>query len=264
MRFAMADDTLCPENMFSLEGKVALVTGASRGIGKAVATLLANSGATVILVSRKQESVDAVAKELSDAGRKAEGWACHMGDPEQIEQLIDKVKTNHKRLDILVNNAATNPYFGELLDADLKAWDKTFSVNLRGNFVLTQKAALLMKSNEGGSIINVSSINACSPPPLQGIYSITKNGLIAMTKTWAKELAPHKIRVNDLLPGLTDTKFASTLIDNEKILTETLKRIPLNRVALPKEMAGAVLFLASEASSYVTGTQLIVDGGFLS
>jgi NAD(P)-dependent dehydrogenase (short-subunit alcohol dehydrogenase family) len=174
------------------------------------------------------------------------------------------IREQFGRLDILVNNAATNPQFGNVLDTDLLAFQKTVDVNIRGYFFMSVEAGKLMRENGGGSIINVASINGVSPGHFQGIYSVTKAAVINMTKVFAKECAPFGIRCNALLPGLTDTKFASALVKNEAILNAALQQIPLKRVADPKEMAGAVLYLASDASSYTTGTALNVDGGYLS
>ncbi len=248
---------------FNLDDKVALITGASRGIGEAIALLLAEKGAMCILVSRNIEALEAVEKKITAKGGKAESMACHLGKIDQIAGLINDVKQRHGRLDILVNNAAANPYFGEMATAEEWAWDKTFDVNLKGPFFMIQQAAPLMKEQKGGSIINVSSINGVVPAMFQGIYSITKAGLITMTRAYAKELAPHNIRVNALLPGLTDTKFASAITGNEEIKNMVIPQIPLGRVAQPDEMAGAVLYLASQASSFTTGSTITCDGGML-
>lgn len=250
-------------DLFNLSGKIAVVTGASRGIGKAIAILLAKQGAHVILASRKIEALKEVEKEIQEDGNQATAIVCHTGHMESIAQFFAKIEEQFGNLDILVNNAAANPYFGPVLNMEEAAFDKTIDVNLKGTFFLSQKAALLMKAGGGGSIINIASINGISPPAMQGIYSITKAGLIAMTKSFAKELAPFGIRVNALAPGLTDTKFASAMTKDEKILKNIMPLIPLQRIAEPEEMAGAVLYFASSASSYTTGSVLIVDGGMI-
>jgi len=250
-------------DLFNLENKVALITGASRGIGEAIALVLAEHGAFCILVSRKMEALKIVEAKIISNGGKAESIVCHLGNMEEIDQLIKGVKERHGRLDILVNNAASNPYFGDMLTAGEWAWDKTNDVNLKGPFFLIQHAVPLMKENKGGSIINVSSINGVVPAMFQGIYSITKAGLISMTRAYAKELAPFNIRVNALLPGLTDTKFAYAITSNEEIKNMVLPQIPLGRIAQPEEMAGAVLYLASQASSFTTGSSITCDGGML-
>lgn len=249
--------------IFDLTGKIALVTGASRGIGASIARLLAEQGAHVILSSRKAEACESVAAEIRAAGGKAEVMACHIGEMEQIEQIFSAIREKHGRLDILVNNAATNPHFGPIHETDLTAFQKTVDVNIRGYFFMSARAVKLMGETGGGSIVNVASVNGVIPGAFQGIYSITKAAVISMTKAFAKEAAASNIRVNALLPGATETKFASALTQNPAILNELLKHVPMNRVAQPDEMAGAVLFLVSPAGSYTTGACLNVDGGYL-
>lgn len=251
------------ENLFDLTGKVALVTGASRGIGESIARLLAAYGAEVIVSSRKIDGCEAVASSIRDAGGKATAMACHVGEMAQIEATFENIKSTYGRLDILVNNAAANPYFGHILDTSLAAYDKTVDVNIRGYFFMSIEAGKMMKEQGGGVILNTASVNGLSPGDMQGIYSITKAAVISMTKSFAKECGPLNIRVNALLPGLTDTKFASALTTNENILKKALQVIPLGRVADPDEMAGTVLYLVSDASSYTTGTTVVVDGGMM-
>ncbi len=251
-------------NLFDLSGKVALVTGASRGIGESIAKLLAQHGAHVIVSSRKVEGCQTVVDNIIEAGGSAQAIACHIGEMEQIDAIFAEISEQHGKLDILVNNAAANPYFGHILDTDLSAFQKTVDVNIRGYFFMSSQGAKLMKkSGGGGSIINVASINGVIPGDFQGIYSITKAAVISMTKAFAKECAQFNIRTNALLPGGTDTKFASTLVNNPKILEQMLHHVPMKRIAQPDEMAGTVLYLASDASSYTTGTAINVDGGYL-
>lgn len=252
-----------PQELFNISGRVALVTGASRGIGESIAKLLASAGAHVIVSSRKIDGCQRVADEIKEAGGSAEALACHIGEMEQIEACFNTIEEQHGKLDILVNNAAANPYFGHVLDTDLAAFQKTADVNIRGYFFMSTLGGKLMKKNGGGSIINVASVNGVVPGDFQGIYSITKAAVISMTKTFAKECASLGIRVNALLPGLTDTKFASALTSNDAILKQAMMHIPMKRVAMPDEMAGTVLYLASDASSYTTGTTINVDGGYL-
>ncbi len=202
-------------------------------------------------------------EKITAAGGKATAMACHIGEMEQISAVFAQIREQFGRLDILVNNAAANPYFGNILDTDLGAFQKTVDVNIRGYFFMSVEAGKLMREHGGGSIINVASVNGMTPALMQGIYSITKAAVISMTKAFAKDCASFGIRCNALLPGLTDTKFASALTSNEAILKHALQIIPLKRVADPSEMAGAVLYLASDASSYTTGTTLTVDGGML-
>ena len=251
------------EPSFKLDGKIALVTGASRGIGEAIVRSLAAYGAHVIVSSRKQDACEAVAADIRKNGGKAEAIACHVGEMAQIEAVFAAIAARHGRLDILVNNAATNPYFGHIVDTDLGAFQKTVDVNIRGYFFSCSLGAKLMAKNSGGSIINVASVNAVVPGPKQGIYSITKGAIVTMTKAFANECAPMGVRVNALLPGLTDTKFAAALVHDEEMRKPMLSRVALGRVAQPHEMAGAVLYLASDAASYTTGVCLNVDGGFL-
>ncbi|WP_419812592.1 SDR family oxidoreductase [Bacterioplanoides sp.] len=252
-----------PQELFSVAGRVALVTGASRGIGEGIAKLLAAAGAHVIVSSRKIDGCQRVADEIKEAGGSAEALACHIGEMEQVEACFKVIEERHGKLDILVNNAAANPYFGHVLDTDLGAFQKTVDVNIRGYFFMSSLGGKLMKKNGGGSIINVASVNGVVPGDFQGIYSITKSAVISMTKTFAKECAQMGIRVNALLPGLTDTKFASALTTNDAILKQAMLHIPMKRMAMPEEMAGTVLYLASAASSYTTGTTINVDGGYL-
>ena len=213
--------------------------------------------------SRKQDACENVAASIREAGGKAEAHACHIGEMAQIDKLFAELEAKHGRLDILVNNAATNPHFGHITETDVGAFQKTVDVNIRGYFFMSSAGAKLMAKNGGGSIVNVASVNGVTPGAQQGIYSITKAAVISMTKAFARECAPQKVRVNALLPGATDTKFASALFHNPVILEQALSRIPMRRVAEPSEMAGAVLYLASDAASYTTGAALNVDGGYL-
>ncbi|NEX60483.1 SDR family oxidoreductase [Noviherbaspirillum galbum] len=252
-----------PDKLFDLTGKVALVTGASRGIGESIAKTLAAYGAHVIVSSRKLDACEAVVAAIRDAGGSAEAMACHIGEMAQIEATFQEIEARHGKLDILVNNAATNPYFGHIADTDLSSFQKTVDVNIRGYFFSSVMGVKLMAKNGGGSIINVASVNGIIPGDKQGIYSITKAAVISMTQAFAKECAQQGVRVNALLPGATDTKFASALVQNPAVLDRLMPRVPMRRVAHPDEMAGTVLYLASAASSYTTGTCINVDGGYL-
>jgi len=252
-------------DIFDLTGKLALVSGASRGIGESTAKLLADYGAEVIVSSRKAENVEPVAEAIVKAGGKATPLVCHVGSTEAIDALMRAVEERFGKLDILVNNAAANPYFGHILDTDMGAFEKTVEVNIRGYFYMSMKAGNLMKRQpHGGSIVNTASINGVKPGLFQGIYSATKAAIINMTLAFAKECAPYHIRCNAVLPGLTDTKFASVLTKNEQILEAFLPQIPMHRVAVPDEIAPAILFLASDAARYVTGSCIVADGGYLS
>lgn len=250
--------------LFDLSGRIALVTGASRGIGEATARLLAEQGAHVVLSSRKADDLEKVRAKIEASGGQATVMAAHAGSSSDIQRLISDIDQQFGRLDILVNNAATNPYFGHISETDMGMVDKTLQVNVRGYFELSALASKLMKKQGRGAIVNIASINGVRPGWYQGIYSITKGAVINMTQSFAKECAQWGIRVNAVLPGLTDTKFASALTKNEEMLKTFMPHIPLARVAQPEEIAPAVLYLVSDAASYVTGTTLAVDGGFLS
>jgi NAD(P)-dependent dehydrogenase (short-subunit alcohol dehydrogenase family) len=250
-------------DMFDLTGRVALVTGASRGIGEAIARAYAERGARVIVSSRKQDGCEAVAGAIVAAGGEAVAMACHIGDMEALAKLFAAVQEHYGRLDVLVNNAATNPYYGHVLDTDLGAFQKTVDVNIRGYFFASVLGGRLMRAGGGGSIINIASVNAIRPGPLQGIYSVTKGAVLNMTKAFARECGPEGIRCNAILPGLIRTKFAGALISDEQQLQHYVGSNPLRRVGEPQDIAGAAVFLASDASSYVTGEFLVVDGGFL-
>ncbi|HHL1989623.1 TPA: SDR family oxidoreductase [Acinetobacter baumannii] len=249
-------------NLFDLTGKIALGTGASRGIGEEIAKLLAEQGAYVIVSSRKIEDCKTVAEEIIALGGKAEAFACHVGKMEDISSIFEHIRNKHGRLDILVNNAAANPYFGHVLDTDLAAYNKTVEVNIRGYFFMSIEAGKLMKSQGSGAIVNTASVNGLQPGDKQGIYSITKAAVINMTKTFAKECGPLGIRVNALVPGFTKTKFAGALFNDTELYEKLMADIPLRRHAEPREMAGTVLYLVSDAASYTNGECIVVDGGY--
>jgi NAD(P)-dependent dehydrogenase (short-subunit alcohol dehydrogenase family) len=246
---------------FDLSGRVALVTGASRGIGSAIASLLAEHGATVVLSSRKQSDLDAEAERINaEHPEKAVAIAAHAGRPEDLERLVKEVIERFSRIDILVNNAATNPYMGPVLGSDLAAWDKTFEVNVRGMFVLTKLVYEASMEERGGAVVNVASIGGLRPGIGLGVYNVTKAAVIMLTRQLAREIG-GKVRVNAVAPGLIKTRFAEALWGNEAILDRVLAQNPMGRIGTPDEVASAVLFLASDAASYVNGEVLVVDGG---
>ncbi len=246
---------------FSLEGKVAIVTGASRGIGESIARTFAENGAKVVLASRKQESLDAVAASIKESGGEALPIACHTGHMDMIDALFEKVMDTYGAVDVLVNNAAANPYFGAALNCPEGAYDKTFEINTKGYFFMAQKAGRIMVEQKSGSIVNIASIAGMRGSPMQAVYGMTKAAVIQMTKAFAIELGSEGVRCNAICPGLTETHFADVLIKTEEIYNIALQRIPLNRHAQPVEIAGAALYLASDASSFTTGSILVVDGG---
>jgi NAD(P)-dependent dehydrogenase (short-subunit alcohol dehydrogenase family) len=246
---------------FSMKDKVAIVTGASRGIGESIAKTFAENGAKVVLASRKQESLDAVAASIKESGGEALPIACHTGHVDMIDALYDKVMDTFGRVDVLVNNAATNPFFGNVLDVPEGAYDKTFEVNTKGYFFMAQKAGRIMVEQKSGSIVNIASIAGLRGSPMQAVYGMTKAAVIHMTKAFALELGPMGVRCNAICPGLTETHFASVLIETDEIYKIALESIPLKRHAQPVEIASAALYLASDASSFTTGSTIVVDGG---
>ena len=245
---------------FSLSGKVALVTGGSRGIGRAIAIGLAKFGADVAVTSRKLPDLEEVAAEVKGLGRRSMAVATHVGRMDEINSLVPKVKEELGRIDILVNNAGTNPTMDQAMDIEERAWDSIMNLNLKGLFFLSQAVARLMKEQGGGKIINVASVAGLTPDILP-VYSISKAGVIMATKVMAQQWAQYGIRVNAIAPGLTRTRFSQALWDNPDILQGAMMLTPLRRVGEPDEMVGATVFLASDASSYVTGHVLVIDGG---
>jgi NAD(P)-dependent dehydrogenase (short-subunit alcohol dehydrogenase family) len=246
---------------FDLEGRVALVTGGSRGIGSAVATALAEQGAQVVISSRKQADLDQEAERINaQHPEKATAIAAHAGRPEDLERLVGTVMERFSRIDILVNNAATNPSFGPTIETELGAWDKTFEVNLRGVFILTKLVYKASMEAHGGAVVNVASVGGLRPGFGLGVYNVTKAGVIMLTRQLALEIG-GKVRVNAVAPGLVKTRFAEALWGNEEILDRVIGSNPMGRIGLPDEIAGAVVFLASDAASYINGEVIVIDGG---
>jgi NAD(P)-dependent dehydrogenase (short-subunit alcohol dehydrogenase family) len=246
---------------FRLDDKVAIVTGASRGIGEAIARAFVAQGARVVLASRKLDGLKAVASSL---GAAAHPFAAHTGKEADCEALLAEAVRVFGKADLLVNNAGTNPYFGPLLETSGAAWDKTFEVNLKGYFWMSRALAKhLVGRGASGAIVNIASVNGMRAAPLQGAYGMTKAAVISMTKTLGAELAPFRIRINAIAPGLIETKLSEALSKDEEIAKGWQQRTPLARIGLPNEVAGAAVYFASEASSYVTGEVLVVDGGLM-
>lgn len=247
-------------NNIDLSGKVALVNGASRGIGAAIARGLAGCGAKVVLSSRHQESVQAVADSIVAEGGQAIAMACHAGNLEQIETLFGDIQQAFGQLDILINNAATNPYSGPAAELPPDAFDKTVEVNLKGPYYMMSAAIPLMIKSGSGSIVNVASIMALLGYPGQAVYAMTKAGLISLTRTFAREYGKTGVRVNAILPGLVETRFAEALTSHPSV-QKWISGIPAARIGQPQEMVGGVLYLVSDQATYTTGTTLIMDGG---
>ena len=247
----------------SLSGKVALVTGASRGIGLAVAQAFAEAGAKVVLSSRKQEGLDQAAAVIGESGGQALAIAAHSGDESAVSALVERVTAEWGGIDILVNNAATNPHFGPLLTAEESHWDKILDVNVKGYFRLVKACTPLMKARGGGKVINIASVAGLEPQPMMGIYSVSKAAVIMLTKVLAMELAADNIQVNAIAPGFVKTQFSSVLWQTEALNEAILRAIPQGRMAEPEEIAALALYLASAAANFATGSIFVLDGGQL-
>ncbi len=249
---------------FSLEGKTALITGGSRGIGKVTAISFARAGADVAVASRNLAELETVAGEIKSLGRRSLAVTAHLGRMDQIKSLVEPVVAEFGRIDILVNNAGTNPAYTPALDLEERAWDSVMNLNVKGLFFLSQAVARVMKEHGGGRIINVASVDGFRPELNLGAYAISKAGVIMATRVMAQEWARYNIRVNTVAPGnvhtrLGDSRFGVAPPGYEE---EIIKRTPLGRIAQPEEMVGAMIYLASDASNFVTGHTLVVDGGF--
>lgn len=251
------------KKQFNLEGKVAIITGASKGIGESIARGLAEFGAKVVVSSRNQEAVDAVAENFKKDGLEAIGISCHVGDEEQLKNLVDRTVEAYGGVDVLVNNAATNPTFGPLADVPGAVFDKIMNINVKACHILASLCFPIMKKRGGGSIINIASVGGLKPSEGLAVYSVSKAALIMLTQNQAKEWGPAGVRSNALCPGLVKTKFSRALWENEKILGQLEKHLPARRMANPDEMAGLAVYLASEASAYSTGGVFTADGGHL-
>ena len=250
------------EDKFNLKGKIALVTGASKGIGKSIALALGQKGAKVVISSRKQDALDLVAKEFIDEGIEVFPVAANIGDQQSMTGLIEQIIKQYGGVDILVNNAAANPSFGPVQQTSGEVFDKIMNVNVKGPFELAKLLYPSMKERGGGSIVNISSIGGISPEPMLGIYSVSKAAIISLTKVMGKEWGKVGIRANVICPGLIQTKFSEALWTNDDVMKMMMKELPLRRIGQADEIAGLALFLASEAGSYCTGAVFTADGGY--
>jgi NAD(P)-dependent dehydrogenase (short-subunit alcohol dehydrogenase family) len=246
-----------------LQGKVIVVTGASRGIGEAIARACADQGAKLVLASRKQADLDRVASSLP--AERALAVACHTGKADEVDALFARAVERFGCVDGIVNNAATNPHFGPLVDTPDAAIDKTIEVNVRGYFYCARAFTRHARTHDGGgSIVNIASVAGLRAAPMQGFYGMTKAAVISMTQTLAFELGGSKIRVNAIAPGLVETKFAAAIVSNKMLRDHVVGRTPLQRHAQPSEIAGAAVYLLSDAASFTTGSVMVVDGGLTS
>ncbi|HZO74199.1 MAG TPA: SDR family oxidoreductase [Ktedonobacteraceae bacterium] len=250
-----------PHVSFDLSGKVALITGASRGIGEAIAIAYAQAGANIVIASRKLEGLQQVATKIEALGGKVLPVVANVGEDEQLEALVDKTRAQFGGIDILVNNAAINPAFGPLLSLEDRTIEKIFRVNVFGYIKLARLCVPSMRERGGGKIINMSSVGGLRPGRGLGAYSMSKAAVISLTKGLAQELGPDNIQVNAIAPGIIKTKFAAFLVETESIAAPALAGTPLGRFGEPQDVAGVALFLASPASNYITGTVNVIDGG---
>lgn len=249
------------QSQFDLTGKVALITGASRGIGQAIAEAFSAAGAKVVLASRKQAALDAAAETIRGAGGEALAVAAHTGEPEAVQALVKQAVDTFGGVDILVNNAGTNPHFGPILTSEDSHWDKILDVNLKGYFRMVKACVDPMKARGGGKVINIASVAGLAPQPGMGVYSVSKAGVLMLTQVLAVELAPFNIQVNAIAPGFVKTQFSRVLWETPQLSEMISSHIPQKRIAEPGEIVGAALYLASPASSFTTGSIMVVDGG---
>ena len=251
------------KEQFNIEGKVAIITGSSKGIGKAIAKGLAENGAQVVISSRSQEACDAVVEEFKEEGLSAIGIACHIGKDEQRKQLVSKTIAAFGRIDILVNNAATNPVYSSIEQIDPVIFDKIMEINVKAPWSLSNLVLPHLQANKNGSIINIASVEALTPGYGLGVYSTSKAAILMLSKNQAKEWGAYGIRVNAICPGLIKTKFSAALWQNEKMLHKLEKSIPSGRMGKPEEMVGLACLLASNAGNYMTGGVYTADGGYM-
>ncbi len=251
------------KDIFDLSGKVALITGGSRGIGRSIAEAYVQRGATVVITARKQDELDETAAAIRADGGDVTAIASHASREDQMAALVDQVVSDKGRIDILVNNAATNVAFTPVRDLEVAAWDKTLELNLRGPFIFSKTVVNKTMAETGGSIINMCSVASFKAEPMMAAYNVSKAGLMMLTRVMAKELGSYGIRVNGIAPAVIKTKFSKVLYETDEIRQMAEKQSALGRVGEWNEVAGTAVYLASDAASYVTGTVVAVDGGTL-
>jgi len=247
--------------MFSLKDRAAIVSGGSKGIGKAIAFKYAEAGANVVICSRKKDNLDSAVAEAKSSGLDIVGIECHTGDIKSIQHVVDCTIEKFGKIDVLVNNAAANPYYGPILNSEDSHWEKIWEVNVKGYFNFIKACSSSMEQNKYGKIINVSSVAAKTPLDGLGVYNISKAAVVMLTKVLAKEMAASNIQVNTLAPGIIKTDFSKALWKNKSVYNEIIKSIPQGRMGEPEDISGMALYLASDASDFITGSMFAVDGG---
>ena len=247
--------------MFRLNKKTAIVSGGSKGIGKAIALKYAQAGADVVICSRRKENLEAAVIEAESNGFSLIPIECNTSNFDSIQSVVDLTMDKFGKVDILVNNAATNPYYGPILNSEDSHWDKIFDVNVKGYFNFAKACSISMIKNNYGKIINVASIAAKTPLEGLGVYNISKAAVVMLTKVLAKELGQHNIQINTLAPGLIKTDFSKALWEDENTYNKIVKSIPQGKMGTPEDISGMALYLASDASDFITGSIFTVDGG---
>tara|TARA_B110001454_G_scaffold2929_1_gene2694 strand:- start:1289 stop:2041 length:753 start_codon:yes stop_codon:yes gene_type:complete len=247
--------------MFELNNKTAIISGGSKGIGKAIALKYAEAGANVVICSRKKDNLNNAIAEAKSSGLDIVGIECNTGDISSIQNVVDQTISQFEKVDILVNNAAANPYYGPILKSEDSHWEKIWDINVKGYFNFIKACSPSMEQHKYGKIINIASIAAKTPMDGLGVYNISKAAVVMLTKVLAKEMATSNIQVNTLAPGLIKTDFSKALWEDESVYNQIIKSIPQGRMGEPEDISGMALYLASDASDFITGSMFTVDGG---
>src|SRR5690554_1163894 len=247
--------------IYSLQGRVAIVTGASRGIGYSIAEFFAAAGAKVVISGRNQENLRLLSEQLKTRGYEVTGIACDIEKLEDLQLLVDQTIEQYGQIDVLVNNAGINPSYRNIQDLDLEVFDKLMDINVKAPYILSKLCLPYLRQSYSASIINIGAIEGLKPEPKMGLYGVSKAALIALTKAFAKEWGDYRIRVNVICPGLTKTPFSEVLWSNDRVMVDMMKKLPIKRMCESKEIAAMALFLASPAASFTTGAVMAVDGG---